>query len=436
MCRRERLRSHQVNGTQNNRGSVAQTCLISAAGIEQTALGANLERSDRLILTDLPSCANLDAIMSKYEIRPGSVELTRSQLAALDHITQYARHRKSGAGKAIDEVLYMSGIASETLEAAVGKIKSHAMVALHFHPDRPDREMKTVAEALLEQGIYKSQFETSLSSGGLTAYPGGQRDIWEKDSFGGAYHLEDSTDSQRPKYGALNLMLHPDGPSPRFGSCYFLLSPDVSSRCTFSYMDSSVEPKERGTYEEFDDILASLLKDAFFRESALGENNLTPRKLIDHLLVSLEPPILDPAESEPSRNLNHYIEAQVHGDVSLERDVRALVADPSFKGTRIGCTLEQVCLLYGINLYWHMGFALPVSEVPVDFRGASMPSLAARIASDGLVEANRIGDAAGDLKRDPASWSNRGTYGEVLQELKYLWHVLVRFGKPHRFFQR
>ncbi|MDC2943638.1 DUF3626 domain-containing protein, partial [Bacillus thuringiensis] len=29
-------------------------------------------------------------------------------------------------------------------------------------------------------------------------------------------------------------------------------------------------------------------------------------------------------------------------------------------------------------------------------------------------------------------WSNRGTYEEVLQELKLLWHVLVRFGEPNR----
>jgi hypothetical protein len=56
--------------------------------------------------------------------------------------------------------------------------------------------------------------------------------------FGGAYHCDDATNAQRPKYGALDLMRHPDGPAPRFGSCYFLLKPAVAARCTFTYLDS------------------------------------------------------------------------------------------------------------------------------------------------------------------------------------------------------
>ena len=106
--------------------------------------------------------------------------------------------------------------------------------------------MKSVAEALFEQGIYKSQFETLLSNGSVSAYPGGERDLWEQRIFGGAYQLEGVTNDQRPKYGALNLMLHPDGPAPRFGSCYFLLSPKVSSRSTYTYLDSHQDPKRKG----------------------------------------------------------------------------------------------------------------------------------------------------------------------------------------------
>ncbi len=384
-----------------------------------------------LFLTGSQTYPNLDAIECERKHMHKPAELTRAQREALDHISKYAGSRKSEAGRAIKEVLYMSNIARQTYEDAVGKIKSHARVALHFHPDRPDPAMKTVAEALLEQGVYKSQFETSLSSGGLTAFPGGQRDIWEKSIFGGAYHLDDSTERQRPKYGALDLMRHPDGPSPRFGSCYFLLSPGVSSRCTFSYMDSSVDPRERGTYEEFNDIFAALLKDSFFKESALGENDLKPRKLIEHLRVNLEKPIADPAAGISRRNLNQYIEAQVHGDVLLRQDVDILVADPSFKETEIGRILEHVCTQYSIDLYWHMGFALGAADVPIDFRGPSMPSLASRIAEKGIVEASMIGAAAMALRRNPESWSDRGSYDEVLQELKYLWHVLVRYGQPH-----
>ncbi|KPV56617.1 hypothetical protein QJ48_26655 [Paenibacillus sp. A3] len=349
---------------------------------------------------------------------------------AMDHVAQVARTRKCEARKSIGEILRMSNIGWETFEAAVAKLLTHARVALHFHPDRPTADMKSVAQALLEQGIYKSQFETRISNGSVSAYPGGARDLWEKGLFGGAYHLEGVTDHQRPKYGALHCMLHPDGPSPRFGSCYFLLSPKVSRRCTYTYLDSHQDPKEKGTYDEFDDILAAVLKDAFFQEYALGEKDLTPRKWIDHLLHHLEGPLKDPSKREPRRNLNHYIEAQVHGDIDLKDDVEVLVADPSFQGTYIGERLEQLCSKYSIALYWHMGFAMRVDEVPADFRGPAMPSLAKRIARNDEIDASVIGAAVNDLKRNPARWSDRGDYEEVLQELKYMWHILVRFGGP------
>lgn len=360
-----------------------------------------------------------------------SEQLKESQSRALEYITEYARRRKHAACQAIEEVLEMSNINVDVFEVAVSRIKSHARVALHFHPDRPLPDMKSVAQALLEQRVYKSQFETRISNGSVSAYLGGARDSWESKIFGGAYQLQGSTFSERPKYGALNPMLHADGPAPRFGSCYFLLSPRVSARCTFTYLDSHQDPKEKGTYEEFDDILAALMTEAFVRDFAFGESNLTPRKLVDHLRVNLEKPLSDPAKRTPSRNLNHYIEAQVHGDVSLQKDVEILVADPAFKNTHIGRILEQLCREYAIKLYWHMGFILGVNEVPTDFRGPTMPSLARRIAHGGIIDTSMLGAAAMDLKAHPDAWRDRGTYSQVLQEIKLLWHVLVRYGRPN-----
>ncbi|MFK4439004.1 hypothetical protein ABIA61_004399 [Paenibacillus sp. RC21] len=369
-----------------------------------------------------------DSIKREGTLLP--MELSRSQQLAQEYITNYARSRKNEVEQTIREILQMSSIELKTFEDAITKLKSHASIALHFHPDRLDPTMKSVAEALLEQGIYKSQFETFLSNGSVSAFSGGERDVWENKMFGGAYQINGSTNSERPKYGALNVMLHPDGPAPRFGSCYFLLSTEVSHRCTYTYLDSHQDPKEKGTYEEFDLILAALMRDAFYSDFAIGERNLTVRKLIDHMLVNLEKPFQNPSNKEPNRNLNHYIEAQVHGDIFLKEDVTMLVADPSFKGTHTGRILEQICLKYSVDLYWHMGFTLLVDEVPMNFRGPSMPSLAKRIAQSDFIDVNMIGSAAMDLKRNPSNWSDRGTYKEVLQELKLLWHVLVRYGKP------
>ncbi len=360
-----------------------------------------------------------------------SDQLTKSQLLALEHTASYAASLKVNACRSIQDILYMSNISTEEYELAIGKLKQHAKVALHFHPDRLDPAKKSVAEALLEQGIYKSQFETLLSNGSVSAFPGGDRDNWEKRLFGGAYQVDGTMNSERPKYGALHIMPHADGPAPRFGSCYFLLSPQVSRRCTFTYMDSHQDPKEKGTYEQFNSILAAILEESFLRDYAIGERDLSPRRFIEHLKNNMEQPLENIVQNPPNRNLNHYIEAQIHGDVSLEHDVIALVADPSFKGTPTGQTLEQICEKYEIDLHWHKGFKLSVHDVPADFRGPNMPSLAAHIATTGQIDARTIGAAAVHVVNHPEEWKSRGDLKTMLQELKMLWHVFVRCGKPY-----
>lgn len=361
---------------------------------------------------------------------PDPEPLATSQRLALEYMAEYARARQSEAAQMREEVLLMSDISPEEYAAALDALRKHARVALHFHPDRLGPDQQSVADALLDQGIYKSQFETKLSSGSVTAYPGGARDEWERSLFNGAYQTEGTTDRQRPKYGALDLKLRADGPAPRFGSCYFLLAPEVSRRCTFTYLDSHENPKERGTWQHFESIMAAILRDAFLSEYALGERDLTPRRFIRHLTSGLTQPRGAVVGQPPGRNLNHYVEAQIHGDIRLEEDVVELVADPSFRGTSIGRTLQRLCERYRIALFWHRGFVLAADEVPMDFRGPSMPSLARRIARDGDVSAYAIGRAARELSLHPEAWKDRGDAAAVLQQLKLLWHVLVRYGKP------
>ncbi|MFC4812900.1 DUF3626 domain-containing protein [Paenibacillus sp. GCM10023250] len=359
-----------------------------------------------------------------------SRQLTNSQSLSIKYIREHALTRKKEATTLIKEILQMSNIHWDTYESALSKLRSNARIALHFHPDRPLADTTCVAQGLLEQGTYKSQFETHISNGSPTAYLGGARDLWEKHLFHGAYHIDGAAIHERPKYGSLNVMSHVDGPSPRFGSCFFLLSPRVSWRSTFTYGDSYTDRPEKGTYEEFDMIMAALLNDTFSREFALGEEGLTPSKFIHRLLYDLDKPYPNPIHPMPRHNLDHYVEAQIHGEISLKDDVEILVADPSFKGTPIGSILERLCMNYSIKFIWNTGYYLKVEAVPTDFRGPTMPALARRIEKDGYINASIIGDAVNELNRNPANWSDRGSYAEVLQELKLLWHVLVRFGKP------
>jgi hypothetical protein len=354
--------------------------------------------------------------------------LHRSQEQAIAHVSAQARARRDAARERIDEILRMSNVTAAAYGDALAQLRARARVALHFHPDRPDANGRSVAAGLLETGAYRSQFETLLSNGHVAPYAGSPRDEWERRMFGGAYQLDGTESAHRPKYGALDLMLEPDGPAPRFGSTYLLLRPSVLPRCTFTFL-SSHEATVRGSFDELDDVVGSLLFETFTRDFAVGARAIRPARLIEHLRTRLDEPVAARLALPLSRNLDHFVEAQVHGPVALADDVEALVIDPSFAGTPTGATLTELCERHGIALHLHAGSRMPASEVPSDVRGPTMASLAARAARDGVIDARAIGEAAAALFRDPAAWADRGTYAEVLQELKLLWHVLVRCGR-------
>jgi hypothetical protein len=102
----------------------------------------------------------------------------------------------------------------------------------------PDRLVggAPILEQMARDGVYRSQFETGVSNGGLTAYPGGDRWRWESRIFAGAY--DDGPPASRPKYGALNFRKRRVGGSPRFGSAHFRLTAEALARTTFCYPDS------------------------------------------------------------------------------------------------------------------------------------------------------------------------------------------------------
>ncbi len=357
------------------------------------------------------------------------MNLTPSQHNAIAHVAQYCKPRLDSARKTIEEVLLMSDIDPGVFDAAIQNLKQHASVAVHFHPDRITGNGQTVIASLMARGKYQNQFESKISNGRLAPHRGGARDAWEQAMFGDAYLGEDIALIERAKYGALDIMRFGDGPCPRFGSCYFILHPAVTARSTFTYLDSYKTPESRGTMDYFDDILASLLAECFERNDVLGARDIHPRALVRKMAALGEGQFLDLGTMRPSRNLNQYIEAQVHGDILLAHDVKFLVADPSFKQSEAGTMMQALCDKYDIELRWHMGFQMDVADVPTDFRGATMPSLARRIAQNGRIDARIIGNAARDVVVNPGLWEGSGTAEQCLQELKLLWHVLVRYGQ-------
>jgi hypothetical protein len=156
-------------------------------------------------------------------------------------------------------------------------------------------------------------------------------------------------------------MRNPDGPAPRFGSCFFVLKPEVSARSTFMFGGSQADPKYRGTLDEFHAILAAAFEECFTRDFALGVSYIRPAQLMERI-INLKTPLQD--SRDQSRNLDHFVEAQVHSDVLLGRDVEELVADPSFRDSDTGRDLEAMSAKYKFPLRRHQGFRMQVVDDP------------------------------------------------------------------------
>jgi hypothetical protein len=312
-------------------------------------------------------------------------------------------------------------VASASADAALARLRAVGVdpssaellgsfpVVCNFHPDRVAADGRLVVEGLLADGVYRSQFETRISNGGLSAFPGGDRDLWEASLFGGAYQQAGVTGAERPRYGGLDLWGWADGPCPRFGSCHLELRREVGARrATFTFGDSHAGPTDVGTADACLPVLAALVEDD---PSAVDRLRSGPVRRPEH-----------------GRRLDEYVEAQVHGTVRLGEDAVAVTADPSFRDTPVGDGLAQLAERYGLELRWHPGFRMRAEDVPPGFRGPAVAELAARIADewgDPLIHPARLGDVAQDVVRRPERW---GDSAEALQHVKQLWHVLVAYG--------
>lgn len=105
-------------------------------------------------------------------------------MTAIQHIERLARGRSEQAVAVIKNVQQMSNIPMHEMQLALKQLLNCGRIALHFHPDRIDSRGMTVAEGLLRDGQYRSQFETHISNGQLSPELGGPRDHWENQLLG------------------------------------------------------------------------------------------------------------------------------------------------------------------------------------------------------------------------------------------------------------
>jgi len=346
---------------------------------------------------------------------------------ALSFVMEKGKRNAAASRHAIQGLLEESGLSWPDYQKTLERIKSNTQIAIHFHPERLTKEGYPVAEGLLRTGRYHTQYETGISSGSPTAFPGGARDEWEKTFFGGLYHQEASKLLERPKYGALMLVGHLDGPAPRFGSCYLVLDQKVNSRSSYTYggNQGDLMHEKTGTWENLDRVFLALLV-AREKDSVLGLEERSIEKLLHRIGVKEE---YQGKNRSLGNALDSFVEAQIHGPVGLEKDVVKLVADSSFRETEIHTVFKQLSSRFKVKLDWYPGYALPISEVPNHFRGYEIGPLVKRIAADGILTTAKIGEAANAFQHKPESWPYLGEGQEPLTYFRRVWHALVYHGR-------
>lgn len=216
-----------------------------------------------------------------------------------------------------------------------------APITVNFHPYRVLADGRTVAAHLAADGVYRTQFETGISNGGV----GGSRPV-----------------------------------------------------------------------HTFDGVWESLLVSVSATGRALGLTASSPAEWV----AALGTP-----RTAPGRAMDDYVEAHIHGGLTLRDDVTAVVADPSFLGTDTEALLRAL----GPPLRWAPGFRLPAADFPAGLRGPAVPPLALALGAP-VIDAAVIGRAAQSAVRDPGDWARFGDPADVLQLLKYVWHILVLLGEP------
>jgi hypothetical protein len=255
-------------------------------------------------------------------------------------------------------------------------------VTINFHPDRFVADgAELLIERLARDPHWRTQFETGTSNGGLTAYPGGDRWRWEHTMFGGRY--DDGPPEQRPRYGALNHRDRPVGGAMRFGSAHLRLRAHVLERTTFCYPDSVFQPRSHGLTD--------------------------PSPLVARADAD--------AADGTTDALDDYVEAHVHGPISLIDDVAAVVLDRCYLDTMVA----DAAAALPVRVEWHDGFRLPVDELAAhpDYRGPHVVDVARAVARDhttgGTITPAVVGQASRSGRYDP-------------QDVKKVWHHVARWG--------
>lgn len=247
------------------------------------------------------------------ETQQNIVPLTETQKKAIDYSVKKSKIFSKNTHLNVVERFVHLGFDEIILKKTVKYLESLNIV---IHLDI-SRDIKLI----LKDGYYKNQFETGTSHGALSRVA---RLDWEANLFKGIYNQ--STDSEKVKYGAVNLLSQKSGVlgAYGYGNSYLLLKQSVKERATFVIGDSATKQIHIITFKH-PTVILNLIDDRLLNQVIFKANNLPG--IIPNMSYS-------------------YIEAQIHGPLNIFTDVEMIMLNPVYrKNTDILSLLDK----YGIK---------------------------------------------------------------------------------------
>lgn len=268
--------------------------------------------------------------------------LTENELKIIQKVQAYAVENEKNAKRIINALIRRYSIAEWETDNVIDAIFCQKRATINFHPDLITGEGLLVAEKLLHEGEYYSQFVTKNSNGYHSIPFDNLREKWETNIFGTDVSL---ADFEHPKYAGLNIFSYLEGAFPRYGSCYLQLREEIWTRCTFLIADKEEKMKRVGTRESFYIILLTMLTEIIKKKEVLGRSCANIMDFYQYL-KNCEVKSL-------GKNVSQFgIEAHVFGNVDLSRDVESIYIDESFAKTKIHELFLEISKKYKIGINW------------------------------------------------------------------------------------
>lgn len=262
-------------------------------------------------------CDNLDPdleLQTQAKTYP-EVKLTKTQKKAIRFFRKKAKLMSKATKHLLLEKLFRLGFDEDDLTILMNIVNESPVISFVplfslFDKFYEEPRMKN----LLEVGYGKGSVNTQL------------RFNWESTLFNKFY--DESEPIERVKYGAFNVDSNPNGviSARSYGDLFFVYNNNIKKRTTMVYGDSS--------------------------GNALHQHIATPDNLINimyYLPDKVIQSIIFKAKGLPFNYEQYpYVEAQIHGEIRLDRDVKQIIVDHN--RVNIDNRLEDFCSNFDIEL--------------------------------------------------------------------------------------